>query len=549
MKGSSTLPPIVAEARIPSETEEALGSEKEEGETIIDSLRRELQETKDRIAVLEDEKSENTEHCATTQKSLVVFVQKALATVIASTFSNIVFTYITAFAEEVAAGPEQQVVCRAISFGIICLLGPILYILTKNIQAVVSDESWIGDALVIFLKGNPMLMGWGFKDLVAAVLTVTSDIGDWNRIILAIAVTLALWIVESTPCYKNARKSLDDGEMSIWRLYLTIPGQCHLGCGYAWNQLFRYPITHESVLGPDGQPKMLAALQAAYTFIVTWLITRWTSALNMKQRELDAQPDHSAVCDLVFGLKKTFIGAMKFVYGWALSDLLNDIVFSVYCGCASPVKCSYQSNFAYGMVTLFSFAYLSSSLIGKRSNAVLRSELCRTGSREYAECTADAANSLTRNSLSLIVGWAWSSFVSASNRHLGLQEHTLSAAGTGTALFTGMSLVLVTCYHVFMENCRSPDIELEDTDFAMRPRGSGSKVVPEQRPSTTSSSAEQSGSLGKLPANVPRVLDASVASPEVARPAATSTDPDGPDGVSPIQPLQIATEKALQSSG
>lgn len=108
--------------------------------------------------------------------------------------------------------------------------------------------------------------------------------------------------------------------------------------------------------------------------------------------------------DYFWQVSSVFMGAMTFVFGWGLSDVLNKLVFGAFNGCNSAGSCAWQVNLIYSVGVSIIFSILSPIISKSTSSDAVRQYKKLGWNDEYAHKAAQIRKNLLLNSFGLIVG-------------------------------------------------------------------------------------------------------------------------------------------------
>lgn len=410
------------------------------------------------------------------------FLEKTLGVLVATVLSDANFFWFVCVAGEISGFNERgeislaaDITCRAVNATLMCLLIPVLqYALSHG---ATDGESLVRDSLKLWLKISGTGIAWATKDVVAAAMK-HHHWGDGRDIIIMLSIAAGLSLtavaVECSPCFIRHVARRQAGEDSICLRLILVPLQSRLALGFAWHTVFQFAVELVST-----EFAVVFLVQLVYT-ILTAVFIRWSTAMNaiynlhakdMSSKKAPETSSNTPSCTLT--LFNLFQATMVFVFGWAINDTLNMLIFGVYSGCLSehwsPATCSYQLNFAYASIVIWMFAVLSSQIEAGQNAAIIRFSLKRGRTLEVAQLAAKKTKEMVITAMTLIAGWAWTnslnSIIAARTKAVKADKDIISTgivALDKAILFTLVSiptlLFAAWVYHFHLESHRNPHL-------------------------------------------------------------------------------------------
>jgi len=336
---------------------------------------------------------------ATLKKYMTTSMATCVAWITSDTFYYLVATALHRSQDTMSK--SEAFVTRTIYAVLAMILIPVVLWALRPQAGRTQGTTFLADCLKLVVSFVPMILNWAIMNVVVSLTDWVVE--WWASLVVALGFMALLTAFELTPYYKNAKAAVEAGDAddTICTRLCMIPANCFLALGRAWNIFINHPITalQDQVAG---KPHLVFFIQMVYYILANTaiiLLTGWWSGRSVVlAKKAKEEEDHSlcmtvehheADIEMVSG--DLFIGALSFVYAWALMYTLNDFFFMVICNCASASACSYQSNFAFAIILTIIFTRISTNL----------------QYQDRKETFGKASQSLIIHAFSLCTGWAW----------------------------------------------------------------------------------------------------------------------------------------------
>jgi len=383
-----------------------------EEEQAIAALREELSSLKKAVGTRVHRQLHQEKEKAKTVRSFII---KSLATIVGwFTAQTISVCLLRAFASVDATKSQQSFYGYTVNAVFVSIAVPICLFMLTKVHFKKEEGITIRQSLVEIMKaGLPCVVSWAWNDWTKSVVAL-SDAEVWPQALAAVLLTIFVSISELLPCFETAMVKLKqrDPTAGLLAQFEVLPKYFALACGYAWNSLFREPITRLQEL--VDAPLFVFMLQVVYFVLITSFISfaqkMWSRRLKQKkeqQPEDDEQPNVAynttqaslevvgdRLIDMIEMSSHIIMESLHFVYAWALLDTINALFFTFLLGCSGATTCGYPSNFGFAMLITPVFTLLADQLATEDRRS---------------EWNMAAANLLV-SALSLCVGWAWANF-------------------------------------------------------------------------------------------------------------------------------------------